>query len=68
MGTKPTNQPFTRGIGHKATTPIINLYTRGISQIRRVYNFVIKRPQTTSFPIKTMILINRIVDKLKCEK
>ena len=47
-----TNQPLTRGIGHKATTPQINLYTRGITQSRRVYNLVIKRPQTNSFPRK----------------
>ena len=44
-----TNQPLTRGIGHKVTTPQINLYPRGITQSRRVYNLVIKRPQTNLF-------------------
>ena len=46
------NQPLSRGIGHKATTPKINLYTRGITQSRRVYNLVIKRPQTNFFSQK----------------
>ena len=60
MGTKPTNQPLTRGIGHKATTPKINLYTRGISQIRRVYNLVVTTTTNYFFSHKTKILIDRI--------
>ena len=51
---------LTRGIELKVTTPIINLYTRGISQIRRVYNLVITKTTNNFFSHKTKILIDRI--------
>ena len=55
-----TNQPLARGIGHKATTPTINLYTRGISQIKEGLQLGSFHNHKLSVSHKIMILIDRI--------